>query len=189
MEHQASTISLSFFGNRAFHKLASDLHANRALRIVVPSFLKTLLFLLFQMCQQHSSKKVPKCLLGTCIGGSMPCSLWTSQSTPVWIWTALQNSFADAQPKITWAGVSSAAWQTSHNNTIWRPTTGRQVTQYFCSPGVHLCTDKLCHRLCRPTLRWFLGVTLKSLAPQGTPRKVPQDTTLKWGNSMTRAIH
>jgi hypothetical protein len=46
----------------------------------------------------------------------------------------------------------------------------------FCSPGVHLCTDKLRHQLCRPTLRWFLGVTLKSLSPQCTPRKAPQDT-------------
>ena len=65
------------------------------------------------------------------------------------------------------------------NQSQYRPITERRETQYFCSPGVHLCTDKLRHRLCRPTPRWFPGVTLKSLAPQGTPRKAPQDTTLK----------
>ena len=113
MEHQASAISLSFFGNRAFHKQASDLQAANAPLSAVRSFLKTVLFLLFQMCQQHRSRNVPKCLPGTWLGGAISCSFCTVQLTPVWMWTASQNCLAAIQPKITWAGVSSLALQTS----------------------------------------------------------------------------
>jgi hypothetical protein len=65
MEHHASAISLSFFGNLAFHGPSSDSHAAS---IVEQSSLNTVLFLLFQMCQQHNIMKVMKCLLGICSG-------------------------------------------------------------------------------------------------------------------------
>ena len=113
MEHHTSAISLSF-GKRAFQSWASDLHAIGAPCSVDRSFLKTILFLLFQICQQHSSTKVWKCYTGMCVGAVISCSFITDQLGSVVIWIASQNSLAAVQPKTTWAGVSSVPWQTSH---------------------------------------------------------------------------
>ena len=114
MEHHTSTISLSFFGKRAFQSWASDLHAISAPCSVDRSFLNTILFLLFQICQQHSSTKVWKCFTGMCVGAVISCTFITDQLGSVVIWIASQNSLAAVQPKTTWAGVSSVPWQTSH---------------------------------------------------------------------------
>ena len=113
MEHHTSAISLSF-GKRAFQSWASYLHAISAPYSVDRSFLKTILFLLFQICQQHSSTKVWKCYTGMCVGAVISCSFITDQLGSVVIWIVSQNSLAAVQPKTTWAGVSSVPWQTSH---------------------------------------------------------------------------
>jgi hypothetical protein len=111
MEHHASAISLSFFGNMAFNGPSSDSHAAS---VVEQSSLNIVLFLLFQMCQQHNIMKVPKCLLGICSGDMISYSFWTGQAAYVSIWTTAQNSCAAMHPKMTWASVSSAAWHMSH---------------------------------------------------------------------------
>jgi hypothetical protein len=83
------------------------------------------------MCQQHRSRKVPKCLAAMWFGCWRSISFWICQSGAVVMPIAFQELPVAAQPKMICIGVSSEAWQISQVAPLMTPFFTRFVLHWI----------------------------------------------------------